>query len=176
MKKEHAGASSGGEKKKKKKAVLDELMMEPIGRHLVGTSILVTEETTLAETVALMQKQHIGCVMIIDGHGKLCGIFSERDLLNRVVGHPVDLKKAAVREFMTPRPETLEAEDRIAWALNRMHIGGYRHVPIVDADGLPKGMISVKDIIDFIVEYFPEEVLNLPPDPSHETPRTDGGA
>jgi CBS domain-containing protein len=68
---------------------------------------------------------------------------------------------------------------RIAWALNRMHVGGYRHVPIVDKDGLPRGMVSVKDIVDFIVEFFPAEVLNLPPDPSHETSVSgddDGGA
>jgi CBS domain-containing protein len=175
MKKEDHDAAPEG-RKKKKKPILDELMLEPIGRHLVGTSILVTEETTLEETVALMQKQHIGCVMVIDGAGKLSGIFSERDLLNRVVGRGVDYKASAVRDFMTHKPETLGPNDRIAWALNRMHIGGYRHVPIVGPDGLPQGMISVKDIVDFIVEFFPDEVLNLPPDPSHESPTTDGGA
>jgi CBS domain-containing protein len=158
------------------KRIASTLLSEPIGRHLSGTPISVSDKATLADTVALMQKQHIGCVLVVDKGGRLVGIFSERDLLNRVFGRAVDLKKAGVKDFMTPKPETLGPEDRIAWALNRMHIGGYRHVPIIGRDGLPVGVLSVKDIVDYIVELFPAEVLNLPPDPGHETSDSDGGA
>jgi len=152
------------------------ILSEPIGRHLHGAPASVPATATLEQTVVLMQKNHIGCALVVDKDGKLCGIFSERDLLNRVVGRPVDFKKATVREYMTPNPETLGPEDRIAWAMNRMHVGGYRHVPIVGRDGKPIGMLSVKDIVDFIVELFPSAVLNLPPDPGHEAPATDSGA
>jgi CBS domain-containing protein len=63
----------------------------------------------------------------------------------------------------------------VAWALNKMHLGGFRHVPIVDAGGKPVGVVSVKNIVDFIVELFPAAVLNLPPDPSKEARVLDGG-
>jgi CBS domain-containing protein len=157
------------------KRIQGAILSEPIGRHLRGVPIAVAETATLEEAVATMQKQHIGCVLIVGEDGKLTGIFSERDLLNRVTGKTADLKKARVRDFMTPKPETLGPEDRIAWAMNRMHIGGYRHVPIVDRDGRPIGMLSIKDIVDFIVELFPAAVLNLPPDPVHESAGPEGG-
>jgi CBS domain-containing protein len=67
---------------------------------------------------------------------------------------------------MTPDPETLELDDPIVWALNRMSVGGYRHVPLVDRDGRPVGILSVKDIVHYIVALFPNEVLTLPPDPA----------
>ena len=50
----------------------------------------------------------------------------------------------------------------MAYALNKMSVGRFRHVPLVDADGAPVGMISIRDIVDFIVELCPEEILNLP--------------
>src|SRR3954447_23749436 len=70
---------------------------------------------------------------------------------------------------MTRDPESLRADDRIVWALNLMHVGGYRHVPLVDPQNRPVGVISVKDIVSFLVELFPAAVLNLPPDP-HRVP------
>ena len=76
---------------------------------------------------------------------------------------------------MTADPETLRPEDRIAWALKLMHVGGYRHVPLTDETGRPVGVISVKDIVDFIVDLFPAPVLNLPPDP-RRTDYSEGGS
>jgi CBS-domain-containing membrane protein len=71
-----------------------------------------------------------------------------------------------VARFMTPDPETLQLDDPIVWALNRMSVGGYRHVPLVDDEGRPVGILSVKDIVHYIVALFPNEVLTLPPDPA----------
>jgi CBS domain-containing protein len=73
---------------------------------------------------------------------------------------------------MTREPETLRRDDRIVWALNLMHMGGYRHVPLVDEANRPVGVISVKDIVEFIIELMPGPVLNLPPDP-HRPPSND---
>ena len=77
---------------------------------------------------------------------------------------------------MTPSPETLRPKDSVAYALNKMSVGRIRHVPLVDDDGRPAGMISVRDIVDFLVEVFPEEILNLPSEPQlaiHPTPDGD---
>ncbi|MDP6032817.1 MAG: CBS domain-containing protein, partial [Candidatus Marinimicrobia bacterium] len=60
-------------------------------------------------------------------------------------------------------PETLNAEDPIAFALNKMHVFGIRHIPILNQDQSIYGLISVKDIIAHIGNYFSEQILNLPP-------------
>jgi len=76
---------------------------------------------------------------------------------------------------MTADPESLQSGDGIAWALNLMCIGGYRHVPLTDDDGRPTGVVSVKDIVEFIVDLFPDEILNLPPDPRKKPGSDDVG-
>jgi len=88
--------------------------------------------------------------------------------------HPLDWSKERVADYMTPDPETLRPDDRIAWALKLMHIGGYRHVPLTDREGRPVGVVSIKDIIEYIIDLFPSPVLNLPPEP-HRGPSTDEG-
>ncbi|MGH2575518.1 MAG: CBS domain-containing protein, partial [Ignavibacteria bacterium] len=68
-------------------------------------------------------------------------------------------------------PETLNYSDSIANALNLMSIGGYRHIPIVDNENRPAGVISIKDIVNFIVDHFHDEILNLPPKVKHPSSR-----
>jgi len=82
---------------------------------------------------------------------------------------------APVSAFMTRDPDVLDAHASVAFALPRMRVEGYRHIPLVDDDGAPVGCISVRDIVDWIVDLIPEAVNNLPP-ASGRFPRTvDGG-
>ena len=108
----------------------------------------------------LMREHRVGCVLVVDD-GALVGILTERDLLMRV-----DAPGSArpIREVMTPDPETLSPDDPIVYALNKMSVGGFRHVPLVDATRRPVGIVSVKDIIDYIVDFFAKDVLTVPPD------------
>jgi CBS domain-containing protein len=154
------------------------LLTEPISSLQLGPAITVPLTATLQQAVEIMQTRHLGCVLVVDGGGLLKGIFTERDLLVRVAGRKLDWNVSAVSEFMTPDPESLQSGDAIAWALNLMHVGGYRHVPLTDGDGRPTGVVSVKDIVGFIVDLFPDEVLNLPPDPRQKPGPVDlgGGA
>ena len=76
---------------------------------------------------------------------------------------------------MTRDPETLGVDAKLAYALNMMVVGGFRHVPLVDKDHRPVAMISVRDIVEYMVELFPKDVLNLPIDPEHETHNQFGG-
>ena len=113
----------------------------------------------------LMREHRVGCVLVVDD-GALVGILTERDLLLRV-----DTPGSArpIREVMTPDPETLSPDDPIVYALNKMSVGGFRHVPLVDADGHPVGVVSVKDVVDYIVDFFPNDVLTVPPSPGQRT-------
>src|SRR3954466_1746633 len=106
------------------------LLTEPISSLKLGPAITVPLDSTLQSTVEVMQTRHLGCVLVVDGDGVLKGIFTERDLLTRVAGRKYDWNAVTVAEFMTAEPESLHRSDGIAWALNLMCIGGYRHVPL----------------------------------------------
>ena len=64
---------------------------------------------------------------------------------------------------MTVNPQTLRPEDELVYALNLMSVGGFRHVPIVNDNGQPVAVVSMRDIVEYIVSLYPDEVLKLPP-------------
>jgi CBS domain-containing protein len=119
---------------------------------------------TVAEAVELLRRQEVGCVLICEGE-RLVGIFTERDLLRRVlaVGQPLSLPLSAC---MTPDPVVVQAKDSIGSAVRKMEEGGFRHLPVLDGTGQAVGILSVKRIVHYLVEHFPATVYNLPPDPS----------
>jgi CBS domain-containing protein len=77
---------------------------------------------------------------------------------------------------MTPDPDTLSVHATVAHVLNRMSVGGFRHVPVVDDEHRPYGVISVSDVVTFLVDAFPREVLNLPTEVGEPTTRSREGA
>lgn len=145
---------------------------KPIKNLKVRKPVEVPPNQTVAEAVSLMQQRKLGCVLVTE-NGKMVGIFTERDVLTRVFGRK-DVDKLLVRDVMTSNPEAFQPEDSIAYVLNAMSVGGYRHVPVVDDKRKPMAVISVRDIVSFIIEHFPEEVLNLPPEPIRKTEQREG--
>lgn len=136
-------------------------------------AVCVHRKASVREAIARMNESGVGCVLVQE-EGRVCGIFTERDVLTKVVGQPVDVDRESVEQFMTPDPETLSPEDRVSFALNKMAVGGFRHVPLVDDQGRPAGIVSMRNIVDYMVELFRTEVLNLPPSPRHSTREREG--
>jgi CBS domain-containing protein len=97
-----------------------------------------------------MVSEGIGCVMVVEGD-KLVGIFSERDALMKLNIDAPRLMDKPIVQFMTPKPATLETSDRIAFALQKMNVGGYRHLPIMFCGKLA-GVISIRDILRYLTE------------------------
>lgn len=122
----------------------------------------------LATVVDQMKSKGRGCVLV-EEEGALVGIFTERDLVGRVDHSDRAWISVAVREVMTPMPMVSRPGDSLAEAMRRMVEGKRRHLPIVDDHGKVKGLISVRDILAFVAGRFPEEMMNLPPEPSHES-------
>lgn len=137
-------------------------------------AVSVPGSATIREAIAAMLDHGIGAILVVDEGGRTLGIFTERDVLRRVVLSGVDLGHR-VAEVMTGEPETLDLGDGIAFALNRMILGGFRHVPIVDDAGAPVAVLSLREVVGFIVSLLPSRVLNLPPEPRLEARSTDGG-
>ena len=145
--------------------VLDQRMIrEPIRLLQPRAPLALPPTATVSEAVQVMREHRIGCVLVV-AHDRLVGILTERDLLLKL--EQADSRRS-VAELMTPDPEVLSPEDPIVYALNKMSVGGFRHVPLVDADMRPVGVISVKDIVDYIVDFFPNDVLTVPPHPAQD--------
>ena len=118
---------------------------------------------TVHEAVETMLARRQAGVLITDAAGRLTGIFTERDVLTRVVGKGLDARKTALSKVMTRNPEALTVRDRVAYAVHSMSVAGYRTVPLVDAERRPIGVVTVNDVIRWLANLFPEAVLNLPP-------------
>lgn len=134
------------------------LLCDSIGSIGLKDPLVVRPEATLAECVEVLQRHKVGSLLVVDEQGKLVGIFTERDCILKVMGKVESLKGAVVRDFMTPNPVRERPEASIAFALNLMSHGGFRHVPIVDQDDVPIGIISVKDVVDHIVSRMLEAI------------------
>lgn len=113
--------------------------------------IWVNYGTRVNEVIKIMRQNRIGCVCVVDKK-ELVGVFTERDILIKVIARKIDINNAGVEEVMTPNPEYLCHDDEIAFALNRMHVGGFRHIPLIDLDGRPVGVVSVKDIVAHLMK------------------------
>jgi len=159
----------------KSRVLDDRFLREPIVVLQPASPVCAEKGTSVADVVREMQQHHIGCVLIVDA-GKLVGIFTERDVLRSVVGSSLDPESTPVEHFMTAAPETLRPTNDIVFALNKMSLGGFRHVPLVDEENRPVGVISVKDIVDYIVDCFAHEVLNVPPEPGQDVAKEPDGA
>ena len=124
------------------------MMEEPISAVAGNQVIVVTPETSIGESVRLMKQRRVGCVMVVSG-GKLAGIFTERDLLLKLVGTGKSLDELYVRDYMTQSPETVEAGDSLRIALNKMSVGGFRHIPVVAEDQVT-GLVTAKDALKYL--------------------------
>jgi CBS domain-containing protein len=140
------------------------LKIDSVSRLNPTPPLRVAPQQTVAAAIDLMRRERVGCVLVCEGE-RLVGIFTERDLMRRVLaeGKPLTL---TVSDCMTPDPVTVHPKDPISIAVGRMEEGGYRHLPVVDSSGRPVGVLSVKRIVRYLVEHFPSTVYNLPPDPA----------
>lgn len=114
--------------------------------------ILVTYDTTVSQAMQLLLNANMGALLVVDANNTLLGIFSERDLLKKIAGVYSDLNSLAVGDFMTPAPETIGLDDPLNFALHKMDAGGYRHLPVLE-NGKPKGMISVRDMLNHLTGF-----------------------
>jgi CBS domain-containing protein len=141
------------------------LRKDPVSRLEPSDPYAVERTATVADAINLMRQENVGCVLVCDA-GRLIGLFTERDLMCRVlaVGKPLTLP---VAEVMTPDPVTVLPADTIRVAVRKMKAGGHRHLPVVDENSRPVGILSVKRVVRYLVEHYPAAVYNQPPPGQH---------
>lgn len=142
-------------------------------RHLpLRQPALVERDATIHETVEAMKVCGLGCALVCD-NGKLIGLFTERDLLNKVIGESVNYQ-TGIDRVMTANPAKLSLDDSVIEAMRLMEEGDYRNIPLLDGQGQAAGVITVRDLVSYLAEHFPKEALNLPPDTGQLMLRAEG--
>ncbi len=135
--------------------------------------ITIGSDAAVGDAVELMKKNNSGCLFVTQ-HGCAMGVFTERDVLTKVIAGDLPLTTPIV-DVMTPNPRVVHEGDSVADVIREMHGGGFRHMPVVDGDGCLKSVISVKRVVRYLVEHFPSAVFTLPPESGQE-PLTREGA
>jgi signal-transduction protein with cAMP-binding, CBS, and nucleotidyltransferase domain len=123
-----------------------------LGEQLDDLDIVVPEIVDIGsragDAVRLMHERGTDCVLVVEA-GRLVGIFTDRDAVLKIAGRPLDARPLA--EVMTRDPVVLRHDDTVAVAINKMAVGGFRHIPIVE-DGRPTGIVSARDIFHHLAE------------------------
>ena len=128
-------------------------------RTIIDQQELVTAAAsmTVSEAARLMEERRVGAIMVVEDE-QLVGMFTERDALFRVVAKERDGQTTPLAEVMTRNPRTIHPDKPFAHALEMMHEGGFRHVPVVE-NGRPVGIVSVRDALGPELEAFVYELL-----------------
>lgn len=131
----------------------DAFARRPLGELATDDYIVVAPADPVSVVLGRLVEERRHCAMVLDG-AAVVGILTERDVLQKLAGTPDAGGNEPVSTFMTADPETLEADDPVAFALNRMTVGGFRHIPILKDKRLI-GVVSVRDILGYLVELAP---------------------
>ena len=134
-------------------------MTERTVRQIIeGHAPVTAPATTTVKEAALLMKQHnVGALMVVDGE-KLAGVFTERDGLFRVLAGGLSSESTLLSEVMTANPKTIAPDSPFSAALQAMHEGHFRHLPVVEDEKLI-GIVSVRDALGPELESFVYELL-----------------
>ncbi len=137
-------------------------MKDPISAILATKGRVVytvPPEVTVAEAVARMNQEKVGCLVVSRG-GRLKGIFTERDVLVRIVGHNLDPARTRVAEVMTSEVEIIDSATKVKKALVKMTEKHCRHLPVVE-EGELVGMVSIGDLTRWLVRHQRQRIADL---------------
>lgn len=137
------------------------LLSRSIGYLEPVPAVMVRTGTPVIDVLKCLIGDAVGCVTIVDKEGSIIGIFSDRDVVLKLSINEVDVEREPIDHFMTRNPETSLITSPVAFVLSMMSQGGYRHVPIVDDADRPVAIISVKDIVDYIVAEMEKDISRL---------------
>lgn len=144
--------------------VEDIFQTDPISALGLPSPVSIGRDSSVGRALAALQREGQGYVLVVDEAGRPAGIMSEREVLMRIVARDVKYDEN-VDKYLAHGLETLTTRDPIARAVQMLGEGGDRNIPVVDDDGVATAVLRTLDIIHFLAEAFPAQVLNLPPRP-----------
>lgn len=137
-------------------------MSKRIIRDIVAGQKLISasKDMTVRAACCLMAEKKIGAILVLED-GRIVGIFTERDALSKVLATSLDPNTALLSQVMAHDPQTIRADKPLAYALQMMADGGFRHVPVVDDQGGPVGMVSARDALGQDMVEFERDMKRL---------------
>jgi CBS domain-containing protein len=127
------------------------VMEDKLNRLEQVEAVTVSPDVPALEVARRMKEAQTGCALVVDAGGKLVGIFTEHDVLCKLIGAEGGARDLAVSQLMSGNPEALRETDSVAAALNKMALGRYRHVPIIRDDG-SYSVASIKSVLKYIAQ------------------------
>jgi CBS domain-containing protein len=132
------------------------MLDQPVKSVMQRRKVLKAPPTlSVSEAAVLMANKNVGAIMVIEEE-RLVGIFTERDVVFRVIARGLDVRTTRLAEVMTPAPRTVDPDRPFGYALTVMHENGFRHLPVVE-NGKPIGIVSARSAMDPDLEDFVSE-------------------
>lgn len=128
-----------------------DFIAEPLAHVPAQSPVRVETTDPVGLAVRLMQNADTDCVLVMSA-GQLAGIITPWDILHKVAGPNEDLNAVTCGEVMTADPVFLREDDDVAVAINKMSIGGFRHIPLLQA-GAPVAVVSIRDVFRHIAPH-----------------------
>jgi len=120
--------------------------------------VYIDQDAGIVEVAQLMRERHVGSIVVVDSAGRPIGIITDRDLVIEVIANEVDAGAIVLEDIMTPDPVILAESEATGEALKQMRDRGVRRAPIVDAEGLLSGIVSIDDILQHLSQELSELV------------------
>ncbi len=122
---------------------------------LIRDVLTAAKTDTVRDAALKMRKAGVGCVAVVDGR-KLAGVFTERDVLNRVVAEGLDPATTPLSKVMTPNPVAIDAAEKLDKVFATLAERRFRHLPITDG-GAIVGIVSLTDLASVLREVYKED-------------------
>jgi CBS domain-containing protein len=153
-------------------SIADEIRRRKVGHLELGDYVSAEEGTPVREVLSRMRLCNVSTALLTSS-GRLSGIFTERDVLRKVLTRP-EVWDTPVSELMTPNPVTVHPDDDVLRALRVMREGHFRDLPVAREDGRVLGNLTDNAIVRCLADHLQVEVLNLPPDPNQVAKAPEG--
>lgn len=121
--------------------------------------VKVSPTTTVGEVMRQMVDRGVGCVLVCE-NDQLMGVFTERDALMKLGAEAASQLDTPVAKLMISNPTVITVKDKIAFALQKMDVGGYRHLPVMDGDKVAN-LISIRGILKYLADHIPVDSSNV---------------
>jgi CBS domain-containing protein len=130
-------------------------------KHKGSQVVTVSPETRVREALASLAEHDIGALVVVDGHGTVVGIFSERDYARRGILADRRSESTAVKDMMSPRPLTVTPDTELETCMRLMTERRLRHLPVLGSEGALVGLVSIGDVVKALLDEFAAHVRSL---------------
>ncbi len=137
----------------------------PIYQIKLSTALIIKETDPLLKAIELMKANKMGVVCVVNGKNKLKGILTERDIILKALNKDKNWQDIPVKMLMTQKPFYLHKDDAVVLAMHNMHIGGYRNIPILDSQENIISLLTIQNLMKYLMDQFPKEIDNILDEP-----------